>query len=245
MSIAQRRRVGLREQLRHRHRRELRDRRSSPAGPRRRASSPRPSGASTSGRPDRASPGSVRASARRPRGCSASRARRSPGRAAAARRRRSRGSWSRSARPTPTGTRPGRSAVITPPPALHLGDDGLGDVALVEGVAALLLHETQRLGEGRIADARCRAAAPSPLRRKVAVESASARRPSTTLRRSLCRRSACPQPSSAMRAARSNVSLKVHRAEALQQRVVAGDRAGHRRRVHAVPRHAPSSRASW
>ena len=82
-----------------------------------------------------------------------------------------------------------------------------------------------------------RSGARSPLR-NVCRESASAASPLAALRRSACRRSAWPQPSSAIRAARSKVSLNVRRAEAFQQRVVSGDRARHGRRVHADARDA-------
>ena len=120
---------------------------------------------------------------------------------------------------------------------LHLLDDRRGDVTLVERVAALLLDQSQGGREPRIADDAVQR------RRLIAdeeclTESGSARRPLAAPRRSELRRSARPHPSSAIRAARSKASLNVTVPKRFKKRVVAGDRTGDRRRVHAVVRDA-------
>ena len=54
-----------------------------------------------------------------------------------------RGSWSRSARPIPTGTLRG-PRYSSRPASTHLLDDGCRDVAAIERIAALLLNQSQR-----------------------------------------------------------------------------------------------------
>ena len=185
-----------------------------------------------------------RASARRLRGCSASRARRSPGPAAAARRRRSRDSWSKSARSTRTGTPRDRPCVITPPLACTLATIASAIVAAVERVAALRLDQAQRLRQRRIADdavERRRLAVDEERRLRIGIVAQAVGR---ALRRSVVAAfGEAPAFVGESRRALERL-LEADRAESLEQRVVAGDRARHGGRVDAAARARSSRRAS-
>ena len=124
--------------------------------------------------------------------------------------------------------------MMPPPPSLC--DDRGCDVALVEGIAPLRLNHAQRGGESGIANDAVLRRRP-PLARNVCFESASFFSP-------LWR---CADPTGAARpvpiparpaAPALQLFLEPDRAEPFQQRVVAGDCTGHRRRVDAVARHA-------
>jgi hypothetical protein len=90
----------------------------------------------------------------------------------------------------------------------HLGNDRVRDVALVGGIQSLLLDEPQRAREVGVTNEAVKGRRVT-IDRNVRFESGSRSSLGRTSSRSRCRRSACPHPSSAIRAARSKVSRKV------------------------------------
>ena len=119
---------------------------------------------------------------------------------------------------------------------LHLGDDRLGDLALVEGVLALRLDQPQRLGQVGVPDDAVER------RRVIAVEERGARIGIREQPLDAAAQVAVPafgQAPALFGGTRGRLErlLEAHRAEAREQRVVAGDGARHRGGVHARARH--------